>query len=135
MTMRAGYTLLEILLVLVLLGLVAALAVPRLLGGAARARRARATSDLQTLAQALERYRLDAGAYPASLDALTATPAVVSGSVHWRAGGYLERVPHDPWGTAYVYARRDDRYVLRSLGADHAPGGEGEDADVDAHEP
>jgi general secretion pathway protein G len=135
MTMRGGYTLLEILLVLVLIGMVAALAVPRLLGGAARARRARATSDLQTLAQALERYRLDAGTYPPTLDALAAAPVAVAGSAAWRAGGYLERVPRDPWGAAYVYTTQENRYVLRSLGADHAPGGDGEDADLDAHAP
>jgi general secretion pathway protein G len=119
--------------VVVLIGIVTALVVPRVWTRTARARRAHARADLQEIAQALERYRLDAGRYPTAAEGLAAlaAPAVPG---RRRAGGYLPTVPRDPWGTAYVYAPQGSTYVLRSLGADHAPGGDGDDADLDARQ-
>jgi general secretion pathway protein G len=137
--LRAGFTLLEMTLVLVLIGLLATLVVPRVLGRTAEARRVRAAADLQILAQALEGYRLDAGVYPTTsqgLDALVRAPTLPPAPARWRPDGYLPSVPRDPWNHAYQYACVDGRhFTLRSLGADGEPGGDGEAADVDVDAP
>ena len=136
---RSGFTLLELTLVLLLIGLLATLVVPRVMGRTAQARRARASADLEILAQALEGYRLDAGTYPTTdqgLDALVRLPKLPLVPARWRPDGYLPRVPHDPWGHDYLYACRDGRhFALRSLGADGQPGGDGEAEDVDLDAP
>jgi general secretion pathway protein G len=132
---RRGFTLLELTLVLAVLGLLATLVVPRMLGRTAQARHTRAAADLEILAQALEGYRLDAGGYPTTaqgLDALVRAPVVPPQPPRWRPGGYLSTLPRDPWGHDYDYASRDGaRFTLRSLGGDGVPGGDGEDADVE----
>ena len=137
--MRRGFTLLEMTIVLVLIGLVASLVVPRVLGRTTQARRARAVADLQILGQALEGYRLDAGEYPTTaqgLDALVRQPSLPPVPARWRPDGYLPRLPRDPWGRDYSYACRDGRhFTLRTLGADGEPGGDGEAADVDGDAP
>ena len=131
----AGFTLLEMTLVVLIIGLLATLVVPRVLGRTTAARQARATAELEIIAQALEGYRLDAGVYPTTaqgLDALVHTPVLPPVPPRWRPDGYLPSVPRDPWGNPYDYACADGRhFVLRSLGADRAPGGEGENGDVD----
>jgi general secretion pathway protein G len=133
---RNGFTLLELSVVLVIIGLLAALVVPRVLGRTTAARRTRAAADLGILAQALEGYRLDAGVYPTTvqgLDALVREPTVPPRPARWRPDGYLPAVPRDPWGHAYAYACADGRHLtLRSLGSDGAPGGDGEAADVES---
>jgi general secretion pathway protein G len=135
----AGFTLLEMTLVLLLIGLVATLVVPRVLGRTAEARRVRAAADLQILTQALEGYRLDAGTYPTTgqgLDALVHRPTLPPLPPRWRPDGYLPRLPRDPWDRSYEYACSDGRhFTLRSLGADGQPGGDGEAADVDVDAP
>lgn len=132
---RHGFTLLELTVVLLVTGLLAALVVPRVLGRTTQARRTRAAADLEILAQALEGYRLDAGGYPTTtqgLDALVRAPALPPQPSRWRPGGYLPALPHDPWGRNYEYASRDGaRFTLRSLGGDGAAGGDGEAADVE----
>ena len=97
---RTGFTLLEMTLVLLLIGLLATLVVPRVLGRTAEARRVRAAADLQILAQALEGYRLDAGIYPTTgqgLDALVRQPTLPPQPPRWRPDGYLPSLPRDPW--------------------------------------
>lgn len=134
-----GFTLLELTLVLLVIGLLATLVVPRVLGRTAQARRARAAADLEILAQALEGYRLDAGVYPTTaqgLDALVRLPAAPPPPARWRPDGYLPALPRDPWGRGYAYTSRDGRrFTLRSLGGDGAPGGDGEAADVERDAP
>jgi general secretion pathway protein G len=136
---RTGFTLLEMTLVLLLIGLLATLVVPRVLGRTAEARRVRAAADLQIIAQALEGYRIDAGVYPTTgqgLDALVQPPALPPRPPRWRPDGYLPRLPRDPWDRSYQYACGDGRhFTLRSLGADGEPGGDGEAADVDLDAP
>jgi len=131
----AGFTLLEMTLVLLIVGLLATLVVPRVLGRTTAARQARAAAELEIIAQALEGYRLDAGVYPTTaqgLDALVHAPVLPPRPARWRPDGYLPSLPSDPWGNAYDYSCSDGRhFVLRSFGADHVAGGEGEDADVD----
>ena len=137
MTRRnAGFTLLEIMIVVFIVGLLATLVAPRLMGRTDEARRAKAAADLATLAQALDLYRLDSGTYPTTsqgLAALVQRPTTPPVPAKWRDGGYVDQVPPDPWGKAYVYVVTGDRFLLKSLGADGVEGGEGNAADVEHH--
>jgi general secretion pathway protein G len=126
-----GFTLIELVVVVVIIGLLAALVGPRLFGRVGKSRQAAAQAQIELFGVALDNYRLDVGRYPATeagLAALQANP----GTDGWD-GPYLKKeVPADPWGRAYVYRAPGEHgeYDLVSLGADGAPGGEGEDADV-----
>jgi general secretion pathway protein G len=133
---RAGFTLLEMLVVLVVLGLVAGLIGPQLFGRVGEAKTTTAKTQMELLSVALDSYRLDNGSYPVTaqgLDALNARPSRQPAPANWR-GPYLRKfVPADPWGRPYLYAaptRGADGFELRSLGRDGAEGGTGEDADL-----
>ena len=134
---RAGYTLLEIMVVVFILGLLATLVAPRILGRTDDARRTKAIADLGAIEGALNLYRLDNGGYPTTaqgLQALVERPTAPPVPRAWKADGYLERVPPDPWGHAYVYVADGARYTLKSFGADGVEGGEGKFADLDSRE-
>lgn len=131
-----GFTLLEIMIVVFIVGLLATLVAPRLMGRTDEARRVKATADLATIAQALDLYRLDSGDYPTTpqgLAALVTRPTSPPIPAKWREGGYVDQLPPDPWGNAYVYVATGDRFLLKSLGADGVEGGEGNAADVEHH--
>jgi general secretion pathway protein G len=134
---RRAFTLLEVMVVVFILGLLATIIVPRLVGRSDEARRVKVIADLKSIAQALDLYRLDAGLYPTTqqgLAALVERPSAPPAPARWNPNGYLDRVPSDPWGHPYVYFRSDDEhYQLKSLGADGVEGGEGVFADVDSH--
>ncbi len=133
---RAGFTLLEMLVVLVVLGLLAGLIGPQLFGRVSEAKATTAKTQIELIGVALDSYRLDNGAYPVAtqgLDALNARPSRAPAPLNWR-GPYLRKaVPADPWGRPYLYqspTKGGDGYDLRSLGRDGAEGGTGEDADL-----
>jgi general secretion pathway protein G len=131
----AGFTLIEIMVVIVILGILAALIVPKVISRPDEARIVAAKQDVATLAQALRLYKLDNLAYPTTdqgLQALVAKPAAAPIPTNWKPGGYLERLPKDPWGRDYRYLNpgRHGEIDIFSLGADGEPGGEGNDADV-----
>ena len=131
----AGVTLIEMMVVLVIIGIVAALVVPNVIGRPDEARVAVAGADLRTVAASLEIYRLDNRNYPTTaqgLLALTQRPVEAPLPQNWAEGGYLPNLPQDPWGNAYIYQSpaNDRPYLLKSLGADGAPGGDGVDADI-----
>lgn len=131
----SGVTLIEMMVVLVIIGIVAALVVPQVIDRPDQARVAVAGADLRTIASSLEMYRLDNRTYPTTaqgLAALSAPPTQAPLPVNWAPGGYLPDIPADPWGSPYVYQApgRNGPYELMSLGADGAPGGEGLDADI-----
>jgi len=136
---RSGYTLLEILLVVAVLGTLAALVVPSTVQRTDPALRARALADMQVIAGRLHLYRLDAGRVPTTeqgLAALVERPSLPPVPSQWNPRGYLEGVRTDPWGTPYAYtATTDYSYRLRSLGADGADGGTGADADIEMPQP
>ena len=128
-----GFTLIEIMVVVVILGVLAALIVPNIMGRPDEARAAVARSDIQAIGNALNLYKLDNLSYPDTnlgLEALVSKPANVE---VWRDGGYLPRVPVDPWGNPYLYVSPGGEgrpYDLYSLGSDGAEGGEGVAADI-----
>ena len=130
-----GFTLVEILVVIVILGILAALVVPRVLERPDEARVIAAKNDVAAILQALKLYRLDNGRYPTSeqgLAALVTRPTSVPVAPNWKPNGYLERLPKDPWGNPYQYLSPGLRGEIDvfSFGADGAPGGTGVDADV-----
>jgi general secretion pathway protein G len=134
----AGFSLLEIMVVVFILGLLATLVAPSILGRTEDARRTKAMADMKGIEQALNLYRLDAGAFPTTdqgLEALVRRPERPPVPRAWNPNGYLERVPLDPWGNPYVYVRADEsRFILRSFGADGVEGGDGRFADIDSRE-
>ncbi|MEW6262534.1 MAG: type II secretion system major pseudopilin GspG [Thermodesulfobacteriota bacterium] len=136
---RPGFTLIEILVVVVILGILAGLVVPRIMGKPGEARIAKARMQIESLETALKLFKLDNGFYPSTdqgLNALVQKPTTGRVPDRWREGGYLEKgvVPLDPWNREFVYLcpgqHNRDGFDLFSLGADHESGGESEDADV-----
>ncbi len=131
----SGFTLLEVMVVVVILGILAALVVPRIISRPDEARVIAAKQDIASLMQALKLYRLDNQRYPTTeqgLQALVAAPSTAPLPPNWKPGGYVERLPKDPWGSPYQYLNPGlhGEIDVFSFGADGAPGGEGNDADV-----
>jgi general secretion pathway protein G len=130
-----GFTLIEIMVVVVIIGLLAAVIVPQVVDKVDQARVAKAKQDITSLETALTMYRLDNSRYPTTdqgLGALVTQPTDPS-IRHWRPGGYIKRISKDPWGNDYQYVypgTHGGEYDLYSLGADNQPGGEGTDTDV-----
>jgi len=132
---HTGFTLLEVMVVVVILGILAALVVPKIISRPDEARVIAAKQDIAALLQALKLYRLDNQHYPTTeqgLQALVARPTSAPLAPNWKAGGYLERLPNDPWGNPYQYLNPGvhGEIDVFSFGADGAPGGEGNDADI-----
>jgi general secretion pathway protein G len=132
---QAGFTLIEIMVVVVILGVLASLIVPKVMGRPDEARATAARQDISSLMQALKLYRLDNQRYPSTDQGLVALVERPSGEPqprNWKAGGYIERLPDDPWGQSYQYLNPGvhGEIDVFSLGADGQPGGEGADADI-----
>jgi general secretion pathway protein G len=132
---QVGFTLLEVMVVVVILGILAALVVPKIISRPDEARVIAAKQDIASLMQALKLYRLDNQRYPSTeqgLQALVARPASGPLPANWKAGGYVERLPKDPWGNPYQYLNPGVRGEIDvfSMAADGAPGGEGNDGDI-----
>ena len=129
----SGFTLIEILIVVVILGILGAVVVPNILSRPDTARVQAAQTDLRALSQTLEIYRLDNFQYPSSeqgLESLIDRPSGVPEPKNWNPEGYLKKLPTDPWGSPYLYEKAGSSYSLISLGADGQEGGEGFDADI-----
>ena len=130
---QAGFTLLEILVVVVILGILGAIVVPNVISQPDNARVEAATTDIRRMASALDIYRLDNFQYPSSeqgLEALVDKPSGFPEPKNYNPEGYLPKVPTDPWGSKYIYERADSMFELYSLGADGQEGGEGFNADI-----
>ena len=128
-----GFTLIEILVVVVIIGILGAVIVPNLLSRPDQARITAAQTDLRQLANALDMYRLDNFSYPSTeqgLEALVQRPSGFPEPKNWNPDGYVKSLPTDPWGSPYVYERRSSDFTIFSLGADGVEGGEGANADV-----
>ena len=132
--LEEGFTLIEIMVVILILGLLATIVVQSLRGATDKAKVTKAEADISEIKTALDRYYLDNGYYPTSDQGLPAlVTAPTSGQIpsNYEDGGYIEKLPLDPWGTPYFYQSDGNSYVLKSFGADGKPGGTGKDADID----
>ena len=130
-----GFTLSEIMVVVVIMGILASLVVPKLIARTGESKVAAAKVDIATVMQALKLYRLDNQRYPTTeqgLRSLVEKPTVGPAANGWKAGGYLEKMPKDPWGNPYQYLSPGlkGEVDIISLGADGQPGGSGDDADI-----
>lgn len=136
-TLRAqrGFTLIEIMVVVVILGILAAVVVPRIMDRPDDARITKAKQDIRVLESQLNLYKLDNYVYPSTqqgLESLVSKPGGEPEPRNYRSGGYIKTLPKDPWGNAYQYLNPGTRgeFDLFSLGADNQPGGEGPAADI-----
>lgn len=130
-----GFSLIEILVVLVIMGLLISIVAPNVMGRADDARIQKVQADFSAIETALKLYRLDNFAYPSSeqgLQALNEKPRLEPVPAKWKSGGYLESMPVDPWGRPYLFLNpgQHGAFDLYTLGADGMPGGDGQNADL-----
>ena len=135
---QGGFTLIELMVVMVILGILAGLIVPRIMDRPEEARRTKAAIQIQSIEQALKLYKLDNRRYPSTeqgLGALVVRPSAAPAPENWKA--YVERLPADPWGQPYQYLAPGvhGEVDVFSYGADGRPGGEGFDADIGSWQP
>ena len=136
---QRGFTLIEVMVVVVILGILAGIVVPKLLDRPEEARRTKAELQIKGIEDALALYKLDNGLFPSTeqgLMALVEKPDSGRIPIKYREGGYMKKIPSDPWGGNYIYLSPglNGDYDLLSYGADGEPGGEGKDADVQSWE-
>jgi general secretion pathway protein G len=130
-----GFTLIEVMVVIAIIGIMATLIVPQIMSKPDEARVIAAKQDINSIVQALKLYRLDIGQYPSTeqgLAALVAKPSTGQIPQNWKSNGYLDRLPKDPWGYPYQYLNPGVRGEIDvfSFGADNKPGGTGFAADL-----
>lgn len=132
-----GFTLVEVLVVVVILGVLAAVIVPKVMGRPDEARAVRATQDVAAIVSALNMYRLDNYSYPSSEQGLRALVEKPPGADNWRDGSYLANVPKDPWNRQYLYQNpgQHGEVDVWTYGADGKPGGERSNADIGNWQP
>src|SRR5262245_31043534 len=136
----AGFTLIELMVVIIILGLLAAIVMPRIVGETDKARYGAALAQMRILEDALKRYKLDNGLFPTTeqgLEALVRRPTSGILPRGWPEGGYLDKqeIPRDPWGNTYIYiapGQHSPDYDLKSLGADGGEGGDSYNADIES---
>lgn len=132
---QSGFTLIEIMVVVVIIGILASVVVPRIMDNPDKARVAKAENDIQAIGGALDLYRLDNYVYPTTdqgLDSLIAQPTSSPEPPNWKRGGYIKKLSKDPWGNEYLYLNPGEHGEtdIYSLGADGAPGGDGPNKDI-----
>ena len=132
---RSGFTLIEVMVVVAILAILAAVVVPRVMDEPAKARKAKAAQDIRAIESALDLYKLDNFRYPSTdqgIKALVERPSGGPEPKNYKEGGYLRQVPRDPWGNPYQYLNPGEHgeVDIYSFGADGSPGGEDENADI-----
>jgi general secretion pathway protein G len=128
----AGFTLIEIMVVVFILGLLVTLVAPKIIGRTDEARRTKALADVKGIEEALHLFKLDNGFYPTTDQGLQALVTRPSNARNYSPDGYLDKLPIDPWGNPYVYFSDGQDYIVKSYGADGQEGGEGKNADIDS---
>ena len=136
---QKGFTLIEILVVVVILGILAGIVVPRLLGEPEKARSTKAQIQIRSFEDTLARFKMENGFFPSTeqgLQALVEKPRTGKIPSNYRDKGYIKRIPNDPWGSQYIYLSPGihDDYDILSYGPDGASGGDGDDADINSWE-
>jgi general secretion pathway protein G len=132
LSLQAGFTLIEIMIVVVILGVLAALVVPKIMSRPDQARQTAAKTDIKSIGLALNMFRADNGFYPTSAEGLAALVQAPPRAKRFNPEGYLSKVPQDPWGNEYHYISDGRNFVIISLGADGVEGGDAYDEDVDS---
>jgi general secretion pathway protein G len=133
----AGFTLIEILVVVFIIGLLATIVSVNVIGQTDNARITKAKADLKQIEQGLHLYKLDNGIYPTTdqgLAALVQKPTSAPQPRKYNAEGYIQKIPEDPWGNPYVYLSDGQSFVLRCFGGDGEQGGEGKNTDIDSRD-
>jgi general secretion pathway protein G len=128
----AGFTLIEIMVVVFILGLLVTLVAPKIIGRTDEARRTKALADIKGIEEALHLFKLDNGFYPTTDQGLQALVTRPSNARNYSPEGYLDKLPIDPWGNPYVYFSDGQDYIVKCYGADGQEGGEGKNADIDS---
>jgi general secretion pathway protein G len=128
----AGFTLIEIMVVVFILGLLVTLVAPKIIGRTDEARRTKALADVKGIEEALHLFKLDNGFYPTTDQGLQALVTRPSNARNYSPDGYLDKLPIDPWGNPYVYFSDGQDYIVKSYGGDGQEGGEGKNADIDS---
>ncbi len=130
---HSAFTLIELLVVILILAILAALIVPRIVGHTADAKRAKAATDISTLVDCLQQYKMDNDKYPTTEQGLNALRVQPSDASNWRGPYTTKDIPTDPWGNEYNYVSpgpNGEDFAITSYGADGAPGGDGDNADI-----
>ncbi len=133
LSLQAGFTLIEIMVVVLILGLLAALVVPKVVGRTDEARVTKAKTDIKAIESALNMFKIDNGFYPTTAEGIAALVQAPPRARKWNPDGYLDRIPVDPWGTEYIYQSDGRQIIVASLGADGVEGGDGYNADISNH--
>jgi general secretion pathway protein G len=129
---QTGFTLIEIMVVVFILGLLVTLVAPKIIGRTDEARRTKALADIKGIEEALHLFKLDNGYYPTSAEGLSALVQRPANAKNYNPDGYLDKLPIDPWGNPYSYFSDGQEYIVKSYGADGQEGGEGKNADIDS---
>jgi general secretion pathway protein G len=128
---QSGFTLIEIMVVVFILGLLVTLVAPRIIGQTDKARVVKARADVHAIEEALHLFKLDNGFYPTGAEGLGALINPPPNAPNWNPDGYLDKPPIDPWGHEYFYNTDGRDVLIKSFGADGVEGGEGYAADID----
>lgn len=132
---QSGFTLIEIMVVVVIIGILASVVVPRIMDNPDKARTAKAKNDIRALEGAMDLYRLDNFTYPSTDEGLEALVTMPSSSpANWKQGGYIKKLNSDPWGNDYLYDNEDGNIVIYTYGADGVEGGEGPNKDISSND-
>ncbi len=132
LSMQAGFTLIEIMVVVFILGLLVTLVAPKIIGRTDEARVVKAKADIRAIEEAMHMFKLDNGFYPSTAEGIAALVTPPPRAHGFSPDGYLPKVPTDPWGQEYAYFSDGRDIVIKSYGADGVEGGEGYNADLDS---
>ncbi len=130
----SGFTLIEIMVVVFILGLLVTLVAPKIIGRTDEARRVKALADIKGIEEAMHLFKLDNGFYPSTGEGINALVQRGANAKNFNPEGYMSNVPADPWGNPYQYFSDGSDFMIKSYGADGREGGEGKNADISSRD-